>query len=150
MVYSKLGGIKMKIPNLKELMISISELKKELSEIISKKMTKVIIKNNEPVSIIMPYSEYVKINENIEDNQKLLNEIGQDITLSNGVQIKVCVETGINKPFDEDIAIKTYIKMKTSGEYKLHYTLHLSPPSKEQTLTIEEQLKSYEMDAQKS
>jgi len=76
----------MKIQNLENLMVSASEVKVELPEIMAKKMTKVIVKNNTPVSVIMPYDEYVAMNENIEDGQRQLARVGQDITLNNGVQ----------------------------------------------------------------
>lgn len=121
----------MKIPNLTELMISLTEFKKQISDLISKKATKVIIKNNEPVSIFMPYSEYVSM-------ASVIHATGEDITLSNGVVIKVSVETE-----KDQIAIKTYVKMKTSGEYKLLFTNYMGNPSVEQTLTNEEIMKSY-------
>lgn len=121
----------MNIPNLTELMISLTDFKKQVSDIVSKKSTKVIIKNNEPVSIFMPYSEYVSSADTIKAT-------GEDITLSNGVIIKVCVETE-----KDQLAIKTYVKMKTSGEYKLHFTQYMSNPNVEQTLTNEEVMKSY-------
>lgn len=133
----------MKILNLSELMISLSDFKSQLSEIVSNKKTKVILKNNEPVSVIMPYDEYVALNENVGDTKKLLKRVGQDITLNNDVQVMVCVELGTDKYAPDDMAVKTYLKMKTSGDYKLHHTLHLSPPSIEQTLTIEELMDYY-------
>lgn len=134
----------MKLPNLKDLMISISEVKQQLSEVVNKKMTKVIVKNNEPVSIIMPYTDYIQMAEKVLDNQNLIKGIGQDITLSNGVQIMVLVETSMDKTKSEEIAVKTYVKMKTSGDYKLHYTLYLNNPNVESTMTIEEIIKKYE------
>lgn len=121
----------MKIPNLTELMISLTDFKKQISDIVSKKSTKVIIKNNEPVSIFMPYSEYLSMSE-------IIKATGEDITLSNGVVIKVCVEQEENQ-----IAIKTYLKMKTSGDYKLHFTQYLGNPTVEQTLTTEELFAHY-------
>ena len=47
--------------NLEKMMISISEIKKQLSEVVNDKLTKIIMKNNSPVSVIMPYDEYVKL-----------------------------------------------------------------------------------------
>jgi PHD/YefM family antitoxin component YafN of YafNO toxin-antitoxin module len=131
-------NIMIKLPNLKEIMISITDVKQQLSEVVNRKMTKVIMKNNEPVSIIMPYSDYLSISENITESQNIIKGIGQDITMNNGVQMMVGVETS-----GEQIEIKTYIKMKTSGEYKLHHTLFLSQPRLEQSLTIDEQLALY-------
>jgi len=124
-------------------MVSASEVKVELPEIMSKKMTKVIVKNNTPVSVIMPYDEYVAMNENLDEGQRQLAKVGQDITLNNGVQIMVVPEVGVSKFSPDDISIKLYIKMKTSGDYKLHHTFSISPPSKEQSLTTEEMLKYY-------
>ncbi|PLS19237.1 prevent-host-death family protein [Bacillus sp. M6-12] len=123
----------MKLPNLKELMISLTDFKKQIPDIITKKSTKVIIKNNEPVSIFMPYEQYLSMNE-------VIKATGEDITLSNGVVVKVCVEQE-----DNQIAIKTYLKMKTSGEYKLHFTQYLGNPNVEQTLTTEELVAHYEL-----
>lgn len=122
----------MKIPNLNELMISLTDFKKQISDIISKKSTKVIIKNNEPVSIFMPYSEYLSM-------ENIIKSTGEDIALPNGVTVKVCVEVEEKG----DIAIKTYIKMKTSGEYKHHFTQYLGAPHVEQTLTTEEIIEEY-------
>lgn len=132
----------MKIPNLTELMISLTDFKKQISDIISKKSTKVIIKNNEPVSIFMPYSEYISMGN-------IIKSAGEDITLPNGVIIKVCVEIEDDEPFKGDIAIKTYIKMKTSGEYKLHFTQRLGAPHVHQALTTEELMAEYELKQQK-
>lgn len=133
----------MKMPNLSDLMVSVSDFKKQLSEIISKKKTKIIVKNNEPVSAIIPYDDYVEMNQNIEETQMLLKRVGQDVTLSNGVQIMVVVDMGDKKYGDDNIVIKTFIKMKTSGDYKLHHTLRLSSPREEETLTLEEYRKSF-------
>lgn len=127
----------MNILNLSELMISLTEFKKQISEVISKKATKVIIKNNEPVSIFMPYSEYVSM-------AGMVHATGEDITLSNGVVIKVCVETE-----KDQLAVKTYVKMKTSGEYKLHFTNYISNPNVEQTLTNEEMMMAHGFNSQK-
>ena len=128
----------MKIPNLTELMISLTDFKKQISDIISKGKTKVIVKNNEPVSIFMPYSEYLSM-------ENIIKSTGEDITLPNGVVVKVTVEIDEGETFKGDIVIKTYIKMKTSGEYKLHFTQHLGSPQVHQTLTNEEVMKEYEL-----
>ena len=126
----------MKIPNLTELMISLTDFKKQISDIISKKSTKVIIKNNEPVSIFMPYSEYLSM-------ENAIKATGEDIVLKNGVTLKVCVEVNEDEPFKGDLVIKTYVKMKTSGEYKLYFTHHLGVPDISQTLTAEEIIQQY-------
>lgn len=115
-------------------MISLTDFKKQISDIIAKKSTKVIIKNNEPVSIFMPYSEYLSM-------ENLIKATGEDIPLPNGVTVKVCVEVEDKG----DIAIKTYLKMKTSGEYKLHFTQYMGAPHVEQTLTTEEIMENYNM-----
>lgn len=128
----------MKIPNLAELMISLTDFKKQIPDIITKKSTKVVIKNNEPVSIFMPYADYVS-------QQNMIKSTGEDITLENGVTIKVCVEINNQEPFKGDISIKTYIKMQTSGEYKLFFTQNLGAPDVTQTLTTEEMMKQYKM-----
>ncbi|GCD12637.1 type II toxin-antitoxin system Phd/YefM family antitoxin [Clostridium tagluense] len=130
----------MKIANLKDLMVGLSDFKKQLSEIVSNKMTKIIVKNNEPVSIILPYEDYLKMTGDIEEGQGIIRGTGQDITLVNGVQIMVVVETGVDGISADSIAIKTYIKMKTTKQYKLHYTLKLGSPNVDQTYTIEEQV----------
>lgn len=134
----------MKIPNLTDLMISISEFKKQLSDIIKNSQTKVIVKNNAPVSVVMPYSEYLNLNNNVVDVQNMIKSAGEDITLSNGVQVKVLVEIENEGAFRDSIVIKTYRKMKTSGEYELHYTLHLGSPNVTQTLTNEEIMEEYQ------
>ncbi|MDF9599117.1 type II toxin-antitoxin system Phd/YefM family antitoxin [Bacillus cereus] len=121
----------MKIPNLHQLIISLTDFKKKITDIINKKETKVIMKNNEPIAVFMPYSEYHSM-----DNQ--IKSTGEDITLPNGVQIKVVVDTKGDDIFRDTIIIKTYIKMRTSGEYKLHFTQHLSAPDAESNLTSEE------------
>lgn len=129
----------MKITNLENLMISLADVRGQLADIINNKKTKVIIKNNQPTSIIMPYSEYAKISS---DPQVQLHGVGEDITLSNGVQIKTVVDTNAGLSGDR-LAIKTYIKMKTSGEYTLLHMLELCHPREESALTIEEQVARY-------
>lgn len=121
----------MKIPNLSEIMVSITDFKKDLSDIIKKRQTKVIVKNNEPVSIIMPYDEYVS-------GEQAIRGTGEVIRLSNGVDVKVLVaeENG-------SVVTKTYLKMKNSDEFKLHFTHSMSNPSVEQTMTNEELFAQY-------
>lgn len=126
------------LKDLTSLMISISEFKSNVSQIINEKLTKIIVKNNEPVAVIMPYAEYAKNIEDAETGKALLGRIGQDITLDNGVQIMICAAKEENC-----FCIKTFIKMKTSGDYKLHFTQYLSTPSVDQTLTSEELCKQY-------
>lgn len=134
----------MKMLNLNNIMISISEAKKQFSEMVNKGMTKVIIKNNEPVSVVLPYNDYLAMTEQIEEGKTLLKGIGQDITLNNGTQVMVCVSTNDKDSLSSDgISIKIYLKMKTSGDYKLHYTLHLGAPNVDETLTSEELVRSY-------
>lgn len=125
----------MKFENLKDVLISITDVKTQLGNIVKNKLTKVIIKNNEPVSVIMPYEDYVKITEQVGDNQSFLAPIGQDMTLENGVQIMVGVESNGNQ-----IGIKLFRKMKTSGDYKLHHTFYISAPRVEDTYTTQELL----------
>ncbi|MDB2162432.1 type II toxin-antitoxin system prevent-host-death family antitoxin [Clostridium butyricum] len=122
--------------NLKDLMISISEFKVQMSEIIKNKVTKVIVKNNEPVAVIMPYAEYI---ERAKDSERI-EQIGQDITLQNGVQMMVTV----SKEKDDSLCIKTYVKMKTTGDYKLHFTHHIGMPTIESTMTTKEIIEFYE------
>lgn len=122
--------------NLKDLMISISEFKVQMSEIIKNKVTKVIVKNNEPVAVIMPYAEYI---ERAKDSERI-EQIGQDITLQNGVQIMVTV----SKEKDDSLCIKTYVKMKITGDYKLHFTHHIGMPTIESTMTTKEIIEFYE------
>lgn len=121
----------MKIPNLSEIMVSITDFKKDLSDIIKKRQTKVIVKNNEPVSIIMPYDEYVS-------GEQTIRGTGEVVRLSNGVDVKVLVaeENG-------SVVTKTYLKMKNSDEFKLHFTHSMSNPSVEQTMTNEELFAQY-------
>lgn len=110
----------MKNIDLSKLLISVTDFKKNISDIINSKETKVVIKNNEPVSIFMPYSEYLSM----DDKAKAT---GEEITLSNGITIKVCVEVDESDPLGE-ITIKTYTKMKDSDEFKLYFTHHLGAP----------------------
>ena len=124
----------MKIQNLEGLMVSASEVKKELPEIMSNKLTKVIVKNNVPVSVIVPYSEYIALNENAEENKAQLTKFGQDIVMKNGVQVMVTAGIGNS----DDLVTTAYIKMKTTGDYKLLHTFSLSAPSPEMALTIDE------------
>lgn len=133
----------MLIPNLNDLMISVSELKKDLSRVINDRLTKVVVKNNTPVSVITPYDEYLLLNKKSQDIQGVLNNIGEDITLANGVQIKVLVET-LGEDKSDEVYIKTYVKMKTTGKYKLYYTLRLGYLDISQVLTTEEIIRIYE------
>lgn len=126
--------------NLKNLMISISEFKAQLSEIIKNKGTKVIVKNNEPVAVIMPYDEYIYTIEKKEESEKIIGQMGQDITLDNGVQMMVTVSKE-----DKNLCIKTYIKMKTTGDYKLHFTQYLGMPNSDEALTTKEIIDSYKI-----
>lgn len=133
----------MKIPNLKEIMISLTDFKKQLSEIMTTKQTKIIVKNNEPTTIVMPYDDYVILNNNIDNFQNEINSVGESIILSNGVEVKVVV-TVEKKGNYEDLVTKTYIKMKTSGEWKEHHSHSMSAPSYEQTLTTQEIMENYQ------
>ncbi|WP_300449452.1 hypothetical protein [Fusobacterium sp.] len=121
--------------NLEEIMIGISEFKKNVSEIINNKMTRIIMKNNKPMSIIMPYEEY-----NFLKNNKNIGNLGQDITLDNGVQMKIEINR-TNEKSDNRIEIEVYIKMKTSNEYKLYSTQILTCPRIESTYTQDELIK---------
>lgn len=126
--------------NLKDLMISISEFKIQISEIIKNKVTKVIVKNNEPVAVIMPYDEYIHNIEVAKDSEIIMGQMGQDITLQNGVQMMVTV----SKEEDSSLCIKTYVKMKITGDYKLHFTHHIGMPTIESTMTTKEIIEFYE------
>lgn len=119
--------------NLEGMMIGLSEFKSKLSEVINNSLTKVIVKNNTPVSVVLPYDEYLALKKQAEDNQSNICRIGQDITMNNGVPLMVTV----NKE-DNGLCIKTYIKMKTSGDYKLHFTQHLGSPTTETMYTTDE------------
>lgn len=121
------------INNLQDLMIGVSEFKAKVNEIINNKLTKIIMKNNNPVSVVLPYEEYVALKEQSEEGKNIVGRMGQDITLDNGVQVMVAVAKE-----DGGLCIKTYIKMKTSGDYKLHFTQHLGNPSVESTYTTDE------------
>ena len=114
--------------NLKEVMISVSDFKSKLSEIIKENLTKIIVKNNEPVAVIMPYSEYVKKIEGVE--QSLLGTVGQELTLDNGVQI--VISAGKDK---EGFFIKTFAKINPSDDYKLYCTQYMNNPNGDQILS---------------
>lgn len=120
--------------NLKDLTIGISQCKAQLSEIIKGQTKKVVMKNNEPVAVVIPYDEYTKMKQNSDESKKIMGRLGQDIVLNNGVQIMV----NVVKEGDSDVVIKTYVKMKTSGEYKLFFSQYFTQPSIDETLTIDE------------
>lgn len=121
----------MQFPKLKDVMISLSEFKKELSSLIEKQVTKIVVKNNEPVAVLMSYDDY----ENLLDGRKSPGEV---FSLTNGVKVKVIVEEE-----NGNLVTRTYIQMKSSDEFKLHFTHSMSNPSVEQTLTTEELVASY-------
>ncbi len=122
--------------NFENLMIGLSEVKNTLSEVVNNGLTKIIVKNNKPVSVLVPYEEYKVLESKAKEGDEIIGRVGNDITLDNGVQIMVTVSKGgIN---DSGIAIKTFIKMKTSGDYKLHFTQYIPNPSVESTYTPEE------------
>lgn len=122
--------------NFENLMIGLSEVKNTLSEVVNNGLTKIIVKNNKPVSVLVPYEEYKVLESKAKEGDEIIGRVGNDITLDNGVQIMVTVsKSGIN---DSGIAIKTFIKMKTSGDYKLHFTQYIPNPSVESTYTPEE------------
>lgn len=122
--------------NFKNLMIGISELRNTLSEVINERVKRIVVKNNKPVSILIPYEEYKTLEKQAKESKEIIGQLGQDITLDNGVQVMVTVSKGdLN---EGGLDIKTYVKMKTSGNYKLHFTQHLSNPSVESTYTNEE------------
>lgn len=133
----------MKIQNLDGLMVSASEVKKELPEIMAKQMTKVIVKNNTPVSVIMPYDEYVAMNETQEENKNRMVRMGQNFTMSNGVDVMVVAGLGIGN-FEDDLTIKMFYKMKNSGDLKLFHTFNIGSPSVESTYTNQEMWEMYE------
>lgn len=115
----------MNLFKLEEMMISVSDIKKQLSEVVNNNLTKIIMKNNTPKSVILPYDEYVKLVDKIFDKEPR-NEICNvldEIRFDNGVTLMVKAEKQ-----DNEIAIKTYKKMKTSGDYKLYHEQHLSVP----------------------
>lgn len=119
--------------NLMNSLIGVSEFKAKINEVISNNLTKVIIKNNKPVSVVLPYEEYLALKEQAEENTKNLSRIGQDIILSNGVPVMVTVSKD-----DDGLCIKTYIKMKTTGDYKLDFTHKLGNPIPESVYTADE------------
>lgn len=122
--------------NFENLMIGLSEVKNTLSEVVNNGLTKIIVKNNKPVSVLVPYEEYKVLESKAKEGDEIIGRVGNDITLDNGVQIMVTVSKGgIN---DSGIAIKTFVKMKTSGDYKLHFTQYIPNPSVESTYTPEE------------
>jgi len=127
----------MKIQNLDGLMVSASEVKKELPEIMTKQMTKVIVKNNVPVSVIMPYDEYVIMNENQEETKSRMVRMGQNFTMNNGVEVMVIAGVGIGN-FEDDLCIKMFYKMKNTDELKLFHTFSIGSPSVECTYTNKE------------
>ena len=133
----------MKIQNLDGLMVSASEVKKELPEIMAKQMTKVIVKNNAPVSVIMPYDEYVAMNENQEETKARMVRMGQNFTMGNGVEVMVIAGVGIGN-FEDDLCIKMFYKMKNSDELKLFHTFNIGSPSVELTYTNQEMWDMYE------
>lgn len=122
----------MNIPNLTDLMISVTDFKKQIADIMKNKKTKVIVRNNEPVSIIMPYADY-------QDMTGAIKSTGEPFVLPNGVVMKVLVEV---EP--EQIAIKQYIQMKSTGEWKLHFTQYMGQPRPETAMTNEEIMASYQ------
>ena len=127
----------MKIQNLDGLMVSASEVKKELPEIMTKQMTKVIVKNNVPVSVIMPYDEYIAINENQEETKTLMIKMGQNFTMNKGVEVMVIAGVGIGN-FEDDLCIKMFYKMNNSDELKLFHTFNIGSPNVESTYTNQE------------
>ena len=133
----------MKIQNLDGLMVSASEVKKELPEIMTKQMTKVIVKNNAPISVIMPYDEYVAMNENQEETKSRMVRMGQNFIMNNGVEVMVVAGVGIGN-FEDDLCIKMFYKMKNSDELKLFHTFNIGSPSVESTYTNQEMWNIYE------
>ena len=127
----------MNIPNLTDLMISVTDFKKQIADIMKNKKTKVIVRNNEPVSIIIPYEEY-------RDMANAFKATGEPFVLSNGVVMKVLVEIE-----NEQIAIKQYIQMKSTGEWKLHFTQYMGQPRPETAMTNEEIMASYQFRQEK-
>lgn len=134
----------MKIQNLDGLMVSASDVKKELPEIMTKQMTKVIVKNNVPVSVIMPYDEYVAMNENQEETKIRMVRMGQNFTMDNGVEVLVVAGIGIGGFSDGDLSMKMFYKMKNSDDLKLFHTFNISAPSIESTYTSKEMWDMYE------
>jgi len=133
----------MKIQNLDGLMVSASEVKKELPEIMAKQMTKVIVKNNAPVSVIMPYDEYIAMNENQEETKSRMVRMGKNFTMNNGVEVMVIAGVGIGN-FEDDLCLKMFYKMKNSDELKLFHTFNIGTPSIEGTYTNKEMWEMYE------
>ena len=56
----------MKIQDLESLLMNVSDVRAKIAEIIENRQTKVIVKNNVPKSVIMPYDEYVELMNKIE------------------------------------------------------------------------------------
>jgi len=134
----------MKIQNLDGLMVSASDVKKELPEIMSKQMTKVIVKNNVPVSVIMPYDEYVAMNENQEETKNRMIRMGQNFTMDNGVEVMVVAGIGDSGFSRGGLSIRMFYKMKNSDDLKLFHTFNISSPSVEGTYTSKEMWDMYE------
>ena len=135
----------MKLQNLNELMISASDVKKELPEIMSNQITKLIVKNNVPVSVIMPYSDYLTmaVNDNEEEIISKMIMMGQGFTMNNGVE--VLVTAGIGGTFSkDDLVIKVFHKMKNSDDLKLFHTFNIGSPSIELTMTTDEIRECYQ------
>lgn len=79
------------------------------------------------------------MNDIANEVQTELKSVGQEITLKNGVKVMIVVEDNEN-----ELVIKTFKKMKSSGDYRLHFTQGMSVPSYENTLTTDE-LREYYM-----
>lgn len=56
----------MRIQDLESLLMNISDVRAKIAEIVENRQTKVIVKNNVPKSVIMPYDEYVELMNKVE------------------------------------------------------------------------------------
>ena len=81
--------------NFENLMIGLSEVKNTLSEVVNNGLTKIIVKNNKPVSVLVPYEEYKVLESKAKEGDEIIGRVGNDITLDNGVQIMVTVSKGV-------------------------------------------------------
>lgn len=114
-------------------MIGITELKKNLSYVVDNSEKMLIVKNNTPVSVLVPYGEYIILSATNDEVKKLMIEtnermvrMGQDIDLE-GLQVLVTTEVG-GMFGSKDLVLKTHYKIPGTDDYRHYHTFSLGRP----------------------
>lgn len=114
--------------NLKEATVGASEVKRELSDIMTEEQTRIIMKNNKPTSVIMPYSKYVQLVASDEKRDELIQDFGTEVNMGNGTVMTVVASKTTDFGGRPELVVRVLYKTEHHSQYVEHYTMRLNAP----------------------